>query len=65
MLLSNHYHIMIETPEPNLVAGMKWRVQPWEQCFDLKGDRIVFTPTLKYFDGFRANLATNFLHEPI
>ena len=24
VLLSNHYHLMIETPEPNLVAGMKW-----------------------------------------
>ena len=24
MLLSNHYHLMLETPEPNLVAGMKW-----------------------------------------
>jgi REP-associated tyrosine transposase len=24
VVLSNHYHLMIETPEPNLVAGMKW-----------------------------------------
>ena len=24
VLLSNHYHLMLETPEPNLVAGMKW-----------------------------------------
>jgi REP element-mobilizing transposase RayT len=24
VLLSNHYHLMIETPEANLVAGMKW-----------------------------------------
>ncbi|HEY2714054.1 MAG TPA: transposase [Chthoniobacterales bacterium] len=24
VLLGNHYHLMIETPEPNLVAGMKW-----------------------------------------
>ncbi len=24
VLLSNHYHLMIETPEPNLVAGMQW-----------------------------------------
>src|ERR1700675_1774430 len=24
VLLSNHYHLMIETPEPNLVEGMKW-----------------------------------------
>ena len=24
VLMGNHYHLMIETPEPNLVEGMKW-----------------------------------------
>jgi len=24
VLMSNHYHLMVETPEANLVAGMKW-----------------------------------------
>ena len=24
VLMSNHYHLAIETPEPNLVAGMQW-----------------------------------------
>jgi len=24
VLMSNHYHLMLETPEPNLVAGMRW-----------------------------------------
>ena len=24
VLLNNHYHLLIETPEPNLVAGMRW-----------------------------------------
>lgn len=24
VLMSNHYHLLIETPEPNLVEGMKW-----------------------------------------
>lgn len=23
-LMGNHYHLLLETPEPNLVAGMKW-----------------------------------------
>ncbi len=23
-LMSNHYHLVLETPEPNLVAGMAW-----------------------------------------
>jgi hypothetical protein len=22
--MGNHYHLLLETPEPNLVAGMKW-----------------------------------------
>ena len=24
VLMDNHYHLFIETPEPNLVAGMRW-----------------------------------------
>ena len=24
VLMSNHYHLLVETPEGNLVAGMKW-----------------------------------------
>ena len=24
VLMSNHYHLLVETLEPNLVAGMKW-----------------------------------------
>ena len=24
MLMGNHYHLMVETPEGNLVAGMRW-----------------------------------------
>ena len=24
VLMPNHYHLVIETPEPNLVAGMAW-----------------------------------------
>jgi hypothetical protein len=23
-LISNHFHLLVETPQPNLVAGMKW-----------------------------------------
>ena len=23
-LLPNHFHLVVETPQPNLVAGMKW-----------------------------------------
>ena len=24
VLMGNHYHLLLETPEPNLSAGMKW-----------------------------------------
>jgi REP element-mobilizing transposase RayT len=24
VLMGNHFHLLIETPEPNLVKGMKW-----------------------------------------
>ena len=24
VLMTNHYHLLLETPEPNLVAGMRW-----------------------------------------
>ena len=24
IIISNHYHLAIETPEPNLVTGMRW-----------------------------------------
>ena len=26
VLMSNHYHLFIETPEANLVEGMKWQM---------------------------------------
>jgi REP element-mobilizing transposase RayT len=24
VLMGNHFHLLLETPEPNLVTGMKW-----------------------------------------
>ena len=24
VLMPNHFHVVVETPQPNLVAGMKW-----------------------------------------
>jgi REP element-mobilizing transposase RayT len=29
VLMSNHYHLLFKTPEPNLVAGMKWFQNTW------------------------------------
>ena len=30
MLMGNHYHLLVETPEGNLVAGMKWLRSAWQ-----------------------------------
>jgi putative transposase len=29
VLMRNHYHVAVETPEPNLVAGMHWLQSTW------------------------------------
>ncbi len=34
VLMSNHYHLLMETPEPNLVAGMKWFQGSYTQRFN-------------------------------
>lgn len=36
VLMSNHYHLMIETPEANLVAGMKWLQNTYTRRFNLR-----------------------------
>jgi putative transposase len=34
VLLSNHYHLMVETPEANLVEGMKWLQNTYTRRFN-------------------------------
>jgi REP element-mobilizing transposase RayT len=34
VLMSNHYHLLLETPEANLVAGMKWVQGTYTQRFN-------------------------------
>ena len=34
VLMSNHYHLMLETPEPNLVRGMHWFQATWTMRFN-------------------------------
>ena len=31
VLMGNHFHLLVETPEPNLVAGMKWLLGTFSQ----------------------------------
>ncbi len=34
VLMGNHYHLLLETPQPNLVAGMKWLQGTYTQRFN-------------------------------
>lgn len=36
VLLSNHFHFLLETPEANLVAGMKWFLGAYSQRFNAR-----------------------------
>ena len=35
-LMRNHFHLVIETPQPNLVAGMKWLLGVYTKRFNLR-----------------------------
>ena len=36
VLMGNHYHLLLETPEPNLVVGMKWLQGTYTQRFNAR-----------------------------
>ena len=36
VLMSNHYHLFIETPEANLSAGMKWLQNAYTRRFNTR-----------------------------
>src|SRR5256714_1450504 len=33
-LMSNHFHLVVETPQPNLAVGMKWLLGTYTQRFN-------------------------------
>ena len=39
VLMSNHFHLLLETPEPNLVAGMKWLMGVFSQGWNRRRKR--------------------------
>lgn len=39
VLMGNHYHLLLETPEPNLVAGMKWLMGVFSQGWNRRRNR--------------------------
>jgi len=52
VLMGNHYHLLIQTPEANLVAGMKWLQNTYTRRFNIRhrlwgrlfGDRYKAVP---------------------
>jgi putative transposase len=38
-LMDNHIHLLIETPEPNFAAGMRWLHGHYGRCFNKQHDR--------------------------
>jgi len=69
VLMDNHYHLFIETPEANLVAGMKWlqntvtrrynvRHRAWGRLF---GDRYKAVP-VDGSDGYHYRTLADYIH---
>ena len=40
VLMGNHYHLLVETPEGNLVAGMKWLQATYTQRYNRRHRRF-------------------------
>ncbi len=39
VLMGNHFHLLLETPQPNLVVGMKWLMGVFSQGWNLRRKR--------------------------
>ena len=39
VLMGNHFHLLLETPEPNLISGMKLLLGAFAQAWNRKGKR--------------------------
>jgi REP element-mobilizing transposase RayT len=50
-LMSNHYHLLIETPEPNIAVGMQWLNSTYAHRFNEKYGRIGHLFQRRYADG--------------
>src|SRR4030067_279618 len=61
-LMDNHYHLLIETPEPNLVAGMRRLNGGYTTAFNRRHRRVGhwvqgrYKAILVYRDGFLLGL---------
>ena len=68
VLMSNHYHLLIQTPEPNLVDGMKWLQNTYTRRFNIRhrlwgrlfGDRYKAVPVES--EGFYYETLLDYIH---
>jgi len=68
VLMSNHYHLLIQTPEANLVAGMKWLQNTYTSRFNLRhrlwgrlfGDRYKAVPVEN--EGYYYETLLDYIH---
>jgi len=68
VLMGNHYHLMLETPEPNLVEGMKWLQNTYTRRFNsrhgqwgrLFGDR--YKSVLVEGEGYYYETLMDYIH---
>jgi hypothetical protein len=62
---SNHFHLVVETPEPNLVAGMKWLLGTYASRFNRRHQEFghVFSGRFLGDEGFKEELLGQ-MHQP-
>jgi putative transposase len=68
VLMSNHYHLLLQTPEPNLVEGMKWLQNAYTRRFNTRhkqwgrlfGDR--YKSVLVQGEGFYYETLMDYIH---
>ena len=68
VLMGNHYHLLIQTPEPNLVAGMQWLQNTYTRRFNIRhrlwgrlfGDRYKAVPVEG--EGFYYETLLDYIH---
>ena len=68
VLMGNHYHVLLETPEPNLVEGMKWLQNTYTRRFNVRhrlwgrlfGDR--YKAVLVEGGGYYYETLLNYIH---
>ncbi len=67
VLMGNHYHLLLETPEPNLVDGMRWLQSTYTQRFNARHKvwGHLFQGRYKALpvdDGEYFNIVANYIH---